>query len=100
MLKSRRNPCNRLPACDRGSSGGRSQSRFAYSGSYSVTVNGSRADFKLDTANSTSSLRTADTPFVKDDIKVDAVNIDVGVGSPIPVYAIVSANLPNAPVLN
>lgn len=65
-------------------------------GSYSVTVNGSRADFKLDTANSTSSLPTADTPFVKDDIKVDSVNIDIGVGSPIPVHAIVSANLPNA----
>lgn len=65
-------------------------------GSYSVAVNGSRADFKLDTANSTSSLPAADTPFVKDDIKVDSVNIDIGVGSPIPVHAIVSANLPNA----
>lgn len=65
-------------------------------GSYSVTVNGSRADFKLDTANSTSSLPTADAIFAKDDIKVDSVNIDIGVGSPIPVHAIVSANLPNA----
>jgi len=65
-------------------------------GSYSVTVNGSRADFKLDTANATSSLRTADMPFNKSDIQVDDVNIEVGVGSPIPVHAIVSANLPNA----
>ncbi len=65
-------------------------------GSYSVTVNGSRSDFKLDTANSTSSLRTADMPFNKADIKVDDVNIEVGVGSPIPVHAIISANLPNA----
>ncbi len=65
-------------------------------GSYSVTVNGSRADFKLDTANSTSSLLTADMPFEKTDIQVDAVNVDIGRGSPLPVHAIVSANLPNA----
>ena len=65
-------------------------------GSYSVTVNGSRADFKLDTANSTSSLRTADMPFNKADIQVDAVNVDIGHGSPLPIHAIVSANLPNA----
>jgi hypothetical protein len=65
-------------------------------GSYSVTVNGSRADFKLDTANSTSSLRTADMPFNKADIQVEAVNIDIGRGSPLPIHAIVSANLPNA----
>jgi len=65
-------------------------------GSYSVTVNGSPADFKLDTANSTSSLRTADMPFNKADIQVDAVNVDIGRGSPLPIQAIVSANLPNA----
>ncbi len=67
-------------------------------GSYSVTVNGSRAEFGLDASrgNSTSSLRTADMPIVKDDIQVDAVNIDYGLGSPIPVHAIVSGNLPIA----
>lgn len=65
-------------------------------GSYSVTVNGSRADFNLDTANSTSSLRTADMPFNKADIQVDAVSVDIGRGSPLPIHAIVSANLPNA----
>ncbi len=65
-------------------------------GSYSVTVNGSRADFKLETADSTSSLRTADMPIKKADIQVDAVNVDIGRGSPLPVHAIVSANLPNA----
>lgn len=64
-------------------------------GSYTVIVNGTSADFKLDTANSTSSLRTADMPIVKDDIQVDDVTMDFGVGSPIPVHAIVSANLPN-----
>jgi len=66
------------------------------SGSYSVFVNGSRADFVVYTANSTSSLRTADMPYNKSDILVDDVTIEVGVGSPIPVHAIVSANLPNA----
>ena len=67
-------------------------------GSYSVTVNGSRADFKLDTATSTSTLplQAADMPIVKNDIQVDSVNIDFGVGSPIPTHAIVSGNLPNA----
>jgi hypothetical protein len=67
-------------------------------GSYSVSVNGSRADFKLDTATSTSSLplRAADMPFNKADIQVDAVNVDIGHGSPLPIHAIVSANLPNA----
>ena len=67
-------------------------------GSYTVTVNGSRADFKLDTATSTSSLplRAADMPFNKADIQVDAVNVDIGRGSPLPIHAIVSANLPNA----
>ena len=64
-------------------------------GSYSVIVNGSRSDFKLDTDNSTSSLRTADMPYNKTDIQVDAVNVDIGRGSPIPIHAIVSANLPN-----
>jgi len=64
-------------------------------GSYTVTVNGSSADFKLDTANTTSTLPTADMPIVKDDIRVDDVTIDFGVGSPIPVHAVISANLPN-----
>jgi len=65
-------------------------------GSYSVTVNESHADFKLDTDTSTSSLRTADVPFLKTDVQVDDVNVDIGIGSPIPVHAIISANLPNA----
>lgn len=65
-------------------------------GLYTVTVNGSPADFRLDTANLSSSLPTADIPFDKTDIEVDAVNIDIGRGSPLPIHAIVSANLPKA----
>lgn len=64
-------------------------------GSYAVTVNGSRADFELDTANSASSPWTADMPIVKSDVQVDSVNVDIGRGSPLPIHAIVSANLPN-----
>jgi hypothetical protein len=65
-------------------------------GDYSVDVNGSYADFKLENGSSTASLRTADMPVVKDDIQVDSVNVEVGAGSPIPVKAIVSGNLPLA----
>jgi hypothetical protein len=67
-------------------------------GSYSATVNGSRADFELATGSSTTPvpLRTADMPVTKDDIQVDNVHIEIGNGSPIPVRAIVSGSLPNA----
>jgi hypothetical protein len=65
-------------------------------GDYSVDVNGTSANFRFENGDSTASLRTADMPIVKDDIQVDSVNIEVGVGSPIPVKAIVSGNLPLA----
>jgi len=61
-----------------------------------VNVKGRYADFKLENGSSTASLRTADMPVVKDDIQVDSVNVEVGAGSPIPVKAIVSGNLPLA----
>jgi hypothetical protein len=64
-------------------------------GSYSVEVNGSHADFELATANTTSSLPTVDSALIKDDIQVDDVNVEIGLGSPQPVHAIVSLNLPN-----
>lgn len=64
-------------------------------GSYSVEVNGSRADFQLETGNTTSSLPRADSVMTKDDVRVDDIQVEVGVGSPIPVHAIVSLSLPN-----
>ncbi len=64
-------------------------------GDYSVTVNGSRADFSLDTGNVTSSLPLTGASVTKHDIQVDDVSIEVGVGSPIPVKAVVSGSLPN-----
>ena len=65
-------------------------------GSYSVDVNGVGADFELETGNTTSSLPTADSVIRKDDIEVTSVNVEIGVGSPIPVHAIVALNLPNS----
>ena len=61
-------------------------------GSYSVDVNGSGAEFQIDTANTTSSLPTAESIVKKEDIQVANVNIEIGVGSPIPVHAIVGIN--------
>lgn len=66
-------------------------------GSYTVDVNGSGAGFNVDSSASTAyDLRTAEMPIYKDDMLVDDVRIEVGVGSPIPVHAIVSANLPKS----
>lgn len=66
-------------------------------GDYSVEVNNMQADsFTLDSGSATASLPTADTAIAKDDIQVDDVSIRVGRGSPLPVHAVVSANLPRA----
>ncbi len=64
-------------------------------GPYSVEVNGSRADFEVNTANTTSSLPTADSVIRKDDIQVDGVNVEIGEGSPNPVHAKVRLSLSN-----
>lgn len=63
-------------------------------GSYNVQVNSVPADFKLDTGAASGGLRTREMPFTRDDLLVDDVRIEVGVGSPRPVTAVVSANLP------
>ena len=65
-------------------------------GSYTVQVNGLGADFQLETGNTTSSQPAADTVIRKDDIQVDSVNVEIGVGSPIPVHAVVALSLPNS----
>ena len=65
-------------------------------GSYSVAVNGVGADFQLETGNTTSSQPAADTVIRKDDIEVTYVDVEIGVGSPIPVHAVVALNLPNS----
>jgi hypothetical protein len=65
-------------------------------GDYSVDVNGAVAGFTLETGITAASLPSTDSEITRDDIQVDSVNVDVGVGSPIPVKAIVSLNLPNS----
>ncbi len=65
-------------------------------GDYTVTVNGSRADFSLDTEPSAFSLPTVDSAFYKDDVQVDSVDVGIGQGSPLPVHAVVSLNLPDS----
>lgn len=65
-------------------------------GSYAVEVNSVRADFALDGETQSTALVTQETPMIKDEIQVDDVSIEVGLGSPRPVTAVISANLPNA----
>lgn len=65
-------------------------------GSHAVDVNGVNATFNPGTANTDPGLPKADSPIAKDDILVDSVNVEVGVGSPIPVHAVIALNLPNA----
>ena len=65
-------------------------------GSHSVKVNGLSASFDIDTGNTSSSLPAADSPISKDDVQVDSVNMEIGVGSPIPVHAVVGLSLPNS----
>jgi hypothetical protein len=64
-------------------------------GAYTLEVNGVGADFTLETGNTTSSLPTVDSVITKDEVRVDDINVQVGVGSPIPVHAVVSLSLPN-----
>lgn len=64
-------------------------------GSYTVDVNGSPASFEISTGNTASSLPAAGSEIIRDDIEVPGVSIEVGVGSPIPVHAIVGLDLAN-----
>lgn len=64
-------------------------------GSYTVDVNGSPASFDISLGNATSSLPAAGSEIVRDDIEVPGVSIEVGVGSPIPVQAVIGVNQAN-----
>lgn len=66
-------------------------------GSYKVDVNGVRTDFQIESSASTATdLRTPAMPIYKDEMLVDDVSIQVGRGSPLPVHAVVAANLPKS----
>lgn len=65
-------------------------------GSYAVEVNGVHAGFKLDLESAATELHTQEMPITNDEIVVDEVSVEVGLGSPRPVSAVMSANLPSA----
>ncbi len=63
-------------------------------GEYEVEVNGVRAPFSVTDSQSTGDLRLREWPTYMDDVRVDDIEIQVGVGSPIPVHAVVTGMLP------
>lgn len=63
-------------------------------GEYEVDVNGVRAPFSVTDSKSTGDLRTLEMPTYMDEVRVDDISIQVGVGSPIPVHAVVIGVLP------
>ncbi len=64
-------------------------------GSYTVVVNDTLASSELFTANTRSSLLSSHSDITRDDIEVVSVDMEVGVGSPIPVHAIVGLEQKN-----
>jgi hypothetical protein len=65
-------------------------------GDYEVDVNGVRAPFTVTDSTSQGELRTAEMINYMDEVTVSDVSIEIGVGSPIPVHAIVQAELPKS----
>lgn len=63
-------------------------------GEYAVEANGVRGEFSVVESESTGELRTVVMPTYMDDVQINDLSIFVGVGSPIPVNAIVSGTLP------
>lgn len=63
-------------------------------GDYEVDVNGVRAPFSVTDSESTGDLRTAEMPNYLDEVGVSEVSIVNGVGSPLPLHAVVMATLP------
>lgn len=63
-------------------------------GDYAVDVNGVRGEFSITDSESTGALRTLEMPTYMDTTQVNDVSIVVGVGSPIPMHAIVFGSLP------
>lgn len=65
-------------------------------GDYAVDVNGVRGEFSITDSESTGELRTAEMPNCMDEVTVSDVSIVAGAGSPIPVHAVVLAELPKS----
>ena len=65
-------------------------------GEYAVNVNGIRAEFSVTDSESTGDLRTAIMPNYMDDAAVEGLSVVNGVGSPLPIHAVIEASLPKS----
>jgi hypothetical protein len=65
-------------------------------GEYAVDVNGVRAEFSVTESESTGDLRTATMPNYMDDVMVNEVSVVNGFGSPLPLHAVIMAELPKS----
>jgi hypothetical protein len=63
-------------------------------GKYAVDVNGVQAEFSVTESASTGDLRTAAMPNYLDDVTVSELRVVNGVGSPLPIHAVIVAELP------
>lgn len=62
-------------------------------GDYAVVANGMRAEFSVTESESTGDLRTAVMPNYLDSVEVDSLSVVNGVGSPLPIHAMIEAAL-------
>lgn len=65
-------------------------------GDYAVVANGVRAEFPLTESGSSGDLRTAVMPNYLDDAAVNGLGVVNGVGSPLPIHAMIEAALPKS----
>jgi hypothetical protein len=65
-------------------------------GDYAVVANGVRAEFPVTESGSNGDLRTAVMPNYLDDVAVNGLGVVNGVGSPLPIHAVIQAALPKS----
>lgn len=65
-------------------------------GDYAVAANGVRAEFSVMESESSGDLRTAVMPNYLDDVAVNGLGVVNGVGSPLPIHAVIEAALPKS----
>lgn len=65
-------------------------------GDYAVVANGVRTEFSVTESGSTGDLRTAVMPNYPDDVAVNGLGVVNGVGSPLPIHAVIEASLPKS----
>jgi hypothetical protein len=65
-------------------------------GDYAVVANGMRAEFSVTESESSGDLRAAVMPNYLDDVAVESLSVVNGVGSPLPIHAVIEAALPKS----